>query len=193
MSRWSFPSSTDVALVVVLSAALAGCSDDGTSCGPGDAPADGITLTVGGETVTYGSFTASVNNDCTDFASGVISVSIHGSQIGGTGALTLCLPRPDLIGAEAVPFSPTRLPPAAGDRLQLVDASATLAGGCTVARDAAATPAASATFTGYCGGGADPAGYALGLDGAVNLMRTCPGGGDAVTAAVAGAAAVTVQ
>ena len=43
--------------------------------GPGAAPAAGITLTVGGETVTYGGFTSSVNNDCTITGSGVISVS----------------------------------------------------------------------------------------------------------------------
>jgi hypothetical protein len=194
MSRWSSPSSTDplaAALVAALALVCAGCSDDAPRCGPEGAPADGITLSIGGETVTYGSFTASINNDCTIAGSGVISVSIHGSQVGGTGSLTLCLPRPDLIGAAAVPLSPPTLPPDPADRVQLVDASASLAADCTVARDPGGAPAAQATFTGYCAG--DPAGYALALAGTLALRRTCPAGTDTVGGTIAGAAAVVVQ
>src|SRR5688572_29815149 len=99
MPRSPFRSPTELLLVLSAAAALAGCSDD-DSCGPGSAPAAGITLTVGGETVTYDGFTASENNDCTVQGSGVISVSVHGSQAGGSQALTLCLPRPDLLGVE---------------------------------------------------------------------------------------------
>ena len=91
-----------------------------------------------------------------------------------------------------MPFAPTRLPPDPADRAQLIDASATLAAGCTLARDPAAAPAATAAFAGYCAGGADPAGYALTLDGSVGLRRTCPAGPDAVTGTVAGTVAVAI-
>ena len=89
-----------VALAVAALAAAA-CSDDAT-CGPGAIGATGLTLTIGAETVTYGGFTASANNDCTIAGSGVISVSVHGAQVGGSAALTLCLPRPAPLGQ--VPF-----------------------------------------------------------------------------------------
>ncbi len=180
-------------MVALVAAAMiaGGCSDD-ASCGPGAAGAT-LTLTVGGEVVTYGEFTSSVNNDCTIFETGVISVTIHGNQIGGTGALTLCLPRPDLLDAETVAFAPTRLPPAADDRVQLVDASATLAASCSIVREQASVPAATATFTGYCAGGTDPAGYGLTLAGAVGLRRTCAGNTESVAGTLAGSAAVAAQ
>lgn len=192
MSPWSCPSTSSL-VVAALVAALAACSDDGgPACGPGDAPAAGLTLTIAGEAVTYGGFTAGVNNDCTDFSSGVISVTIHATQVGGTGTLTLCVPRPDLITGEPVTVTASQNPPGPTERLQLVDASATLASGCTVARDPQVAPAATGTFTGYCDGGADPAGYALALAGTAGLRRTCPAGMDAVTGTFAGAAAVAL-
>lgn len=207
MQPWSSPSSTDpvtaarrtsrravatTAACLVVAALAAGCSDD-AQCGPGAAPADGLTVTIAGETVTYGGFTASINNDCTVAGSGVISVSVHGTQVGGTGTLTLCLPRPDLLGGEPVALAPTRLPPDPGDRVQLIDASATLAAGCSVVRSSSSAPSATATFTGYCAGGTDPAGYALGWTGTIGLRRTCPAGMDDVAGTVGGAVAVAVD
>ncbi|HVV81967.1 MAG TPA: hypothetical protein VHE35_02765 [Kofleriaceae bacterium] len=206
MPRSSFPSTTRLRERLAIGALLAGaalaagCGDDGnggdvdaSQCGPGGAPADGLTLTVDGETVTYGGFTSSVNNDCTIAGSGVISVSIHATQVSGTGSFTLCLPRPDLLGAAPVPLAPTRLPPQADDRVQLIDSSATLSGGCTLARDPVAPPSATVTFTGYCAGGTDPAGYALGMSGTIGVTRTCAGNSLGVSAAVAGTVAVAVQ
>ena len=188
-------STTEVLLALALGVAglgLTGCSDDAT-CGPGDAPAAGATLTVEGTTISYGGFTASVNNDCTDFASGVISVSVHGTQAGTSQALTLCLPRPDLLGAEPAALVPSRTPPMASDRVQVVDVSADLGNGCTVAQDPAAVPTGTARFTGYCDGGADPAGYALALTGTVMLRRTCGGTVDTVTGTLGGRVAVVKQ
>lgn len=180
------------ASLAIAALAAAGCSDDAT-CGPGAVGASGLTLTVGGETVTYGGFTASVNNDCTIAGSGVISVSVHGTQVAGASALTLCLPRPDLLGAEAAPLAPSRVPPLAEDRVQVIDASATLAGGCTAAIDPTLAPSGTARFDGYCADGADPAGYALTLTGTVPVRVTCGGGGPtAMTATLGGAAAVAV-
>lgn len=183
-------------VAVTLTAALAlvgaACSGDDDACGPGDAPAAGITLTVGGETATFGGFTASVNNDCTIAGSDVISVSVHGTQVGGSAALTLCLPRPDLLGATPVALVPSRVPPLADDRAMVIDSSAVLAGGCTVQKDVATSPAGTAAFLGYCDGGADPAGYALELTGTVPLVRTCGSTMDSVTGTLAGRVAVTL-
>ena len=187
------PSPTDrwlAAAVLAAAAALAGCSDDAT-CGPGAAAADGLAVTIGGETVHVGGFTASANNDCSIAGSGVISVSIHGTQVGAAAPLTLCLPRPDLIGATPVPLVPGRVPPLADDRAQVIDASATLAGGCTAALDPAMAPTGTAQVAGYCGAGTDPAGFALTLTGTVPVQITCPSGTTAGTAQLAGTVAVT--
>jgi hypothetical protein len=193
MQRSPFRSNTELAVVLFAAAAcLAGCSDDDGSCGPGSAPAAGATLTVGGETVTYGGFSASVNNDCTLGASGVISVTVHGRQSGGTSALTLCLPRPDLLGSDAVPLVPSRVPPMESDRAQLIDSTAMLMGGCTVQKDPTMQPSGTATFLGYCDGGENAAGYAIALAGTVPLVRTCGTTMDNVTGTLGGTVAVTV-
>ena len=124
-------SSTDARVAAAALLALAAaCSDDAT-CGPGAAPAAGLVLTIGAETAAFGGFTASVNNDCTVPGSDVISVSVHGTQTGQTSALTLCLPRPDLLGRDPVALAPSRVPALATDRVQVIDASASLAAGCT--------------------------------------------------------------
>ncbi len=191
MPRSPFPSRTELTLVAAALAALSvGCPGDDDSCGPGGAPAAGITLTVGGETITYGEFTASVNNDCTISGSGVISVSVHGSQTGGSQALTLCLPRPDLLGVEPVLLVPSRVPPLADDRAMVIDSSAALAAGCTVQKDVTMAPSGTARFVGYCDSGAHPSGYALELTGTVPLVRTCGATMDNVIGTLAGTVAV---
>ena len=191
MQRSLFRSSTSVVLGLLL---LAGCpgDDDGT-CGPGGAPASGLTMTVDGETVTYGAFTASVNNDCTIQGAGVISVSVHGSQDGGGSAFTLCLPRPDLLGAEPVALVPSRVPPMDGDRAMVIDASGALAGGCTVQKDAAGVPSGTATFLGYCSGGEDPAGYAIEVSGTIPLVKTCGADVTNVSGTLGGRVAVALE
>lgn len=187
-----YRSSIELAGAALAALALTACSDDAT-CGPGTTPAAGITLTVGAETITYGGFTASVNNDCTIAGSGVISVSVHGAQVGGAAPLTLCLPRPDLLGSGAVALAPSRVPPAADDRVQVIDASASLAAGCTATIDVSMAPTGTARFDGYCGDGDDPAGYALSLTGSLPLVVTCGGIPTAMTGTLGGAAAVTIQ
>ncbi|MBK9032364.1 MAG: hypothetical protein IPL61_13810 [Myxococcales bacterium] len=178
------------AALIVLAAGA--CSDDAV-CGPGAAPADGMIVSIGTEAVTYGGFTASANNDCTIAGSGVISVSVHGTQVDGGSALTLCLPRPDLLGPSSSQLAPSRVPPLATDRVQVIDASATFAGGCTATLDPTLTPIGEATFAGYCADGADPAGYAMTINGQLPLRVTCPAGTTAMTATITGTVAVAVQ
>lgn len=175
---------------LLVATALVGCSDDAT-CGPGSAAADGLAVTIGGETVRFAGFTASANNDCSIAGSGVISVSIHGTQAGAAAPLTLCLPRPDLLAATPVPLVPGRVPPQADDRVQVIDASAALAGGCTAALDPAQAPSGTAAVAGYCGDGTDHAGFALTLTGTVPVLITCPAGTTAGTANLTGTVAVT--
>jgi hypothetical protein len=177
----------------LLAALAGGCSDDGDdACGPGDG-LPGISLTVGGETVTYAGFSASENNDCTLQASGVISVSVHGTQTGGASPFTLCLPRPDLLGADPVALVPSRVPPMDGDRAMVIDSSAALAAGCTVEKDVSMAPTGNARFLGYCDGGKNTAGYALEVTGTVPLLRTCAGGpAEHVMGTLAGSVAVDV-
>lgn len=200
MRRSPFRSPTDasraLALVVALggAGALAGCGDD-DSCGPGAAPADGLTLTVGGETVTYSGFTASPNNDCrlATAPEGVISVTVEATQVGGTFPFVLCLPRPDLLGAEAVPLAPSRPTPIETDRVMVVDTSASISGGCTIAKDVTQMPSGTARFLGYCDGGANSAGYAIELSGTVPLVRTCGAMMENVTGTLAGTVAVAIE
>lgn len=192
--RSRFRSSTERALgVAALALAAAACSDDAT-CGPGSAPADGITVTIGAETVRYGSFTSSVNNDCTPAGNPVISTTIQGVQQGGTAAISLCMPRPDQLGAEPSPLTGNHVPPLAADLVQLFDVSVMLAGGCTARLEIGAIPSGTASFGGYCAGGTDPAGYALTLSGAAPVVVTCPAGpATTMTATLAGTAAIDAQ
>ena len=153
---------------------LAGCPSDDETCGPNGAPAAGIVASDVDVTITYGNLEAGINNDCPDSAApeGVISVSIHGTQVDGPGLITLCISRPDLIAQQEqalgadVPGSPVRV----------VDVTGTV-DSCSYELDPARIPTGKATTSGLCGvNGADPAGFALSLDGAVGLVRTCPTG-----------------
>lgn len=186
------PSSTDrvAALAVALvAAAAAGCSDD-AACGPGAATADGVTLTVDGTEVRYQGFLGGRNNDCNIAGSGVVSVTVAGTQVGDTSPLTLCLPRPDLLDGTPVALSHDRIPPAADDRAQLIDAGATLAAGCRARLDGTRPITATASFTGLCAAGADPAGFALTLSGTIPVEVICPDATTPTTATLAGTVAI---
>ena len=155
----------------VIAAAGAGCSDD--SCGPGDAPVNGLVASDSQITLTYGQLGAAQNNDCRDpdAPAGVISLTIRGMQTDATGFITLCVARPDLLAKQAQALGPD----AAGSEVRLVDLSGT-ASTCrfTIDRTASAQPiTGSVTSSGLCGNGSDAAGFALALDGAVSLARTC--------------------
>lgn len=198
MSRSRSRSSTESLAAAALALALAACADDGgTSCGFGAAPPNGITATIDGEVIRYTSFTSSVNNDCTLFDSGVISITIQGVQEGVTPDppnMALCLPRPDLLGSSPSPLAPSRVPPDPSDRVQLFDVSAVTAAGCTVTQEVATTPTGTAAFDGYCEGGTSDVGYALTLDGSVPVVVTCTGmPARTTTAFLAGTAAIVAE
>lgn len=169
------------ALAIAAVLALGGCGNDNIVCGPEDAPADGVTLTVGADTVNIGSWTSSANNDCP--ADGhPISLTLDGIQSGGTFHTTFCLPRPDELGGSF----------AIDDALHLevVNVSAEL-DGCTVVRDSSQSPTGTIEFTGYCSDGSHPAGYAIEFEASVPGIQICNMVETPVTIELGGRAAVT--
>lgn len=152
-------------------------------CGPGDAPAAGLTATVPAGPIEYGGFTSVQARDC-----GPDSITIDGEQQGEAGPiiphLTLCVPLPDSVGDGPIALGLTD-----DDVVRLVDANANL-GDCTYALDRTEPPPATIEFVGFCDEGLDPAGYSIVLQGTVNLLRTCATGNEEVTATLGGEVAV---
>lgn len=138
-------------------------------------------------TLTYGNLSSLSGNDCPDPSapSGVISLSIEGAQVGGTGLVTFCIGRPDLL-EEGRTLGST----ASMGQIRVVDFSG-MANGCTFALDSAMPPAGMAKGTGVCKNGTDPAGFALELNGTVNVRRTCGTAIDTIALTLAGKVAVT--
>lgn len=166
MSQSRFLSAISAAVAV---AALGpGCSDN--TCGPGGAPTAGLVASGDALTLTYGQLTSGLNNDCpaSGAPSGVISLTIDSTQTDGTGRLTLCVGRPDLLAQQAQALGHD----VAGAEVRLIDVRGT-AGGCSYTIDRGQPVTGNATSTGLCGNGGDPAGFALAIDGGASLTRTC--------------------
>jgi hypothetical protein len=180
MSRSRFRSSIELALAIAA-AGLGACSGD--TCGPTSAPVDGLTLAGTGVDVAYTMLGASGNNDCpeTGAPSTVVSLTIAGTQRGGSFPITLCVPRPDRLSAAPV---------ALGTAVQIVDLSADLGGGCTLTKATTGAITGTASVTGLCGAGEDPAGFALSIDGVVPMKRTCAAGTDVLDLALKGTISV---
>jgi hypothetical protein len=166
--------------------AAAGCSDD--PCGPGGAPAVGLTATGAGVNLSYGNLVGGLNNDCPapDAPAGIVSLTLQGGQSGGTGRMTLCVRRPDLLAQGAQPLGHD-VPDA---EVLLIDVTGA-ASGCSFTIDRSQPPTGTATTAGLCGNGSNPAGFALSLDGSVSLTRTCGAAVDSVQLSLAGTVAVT--
>jgi len=184
MSLSRFLSSTSVTCLVGLGAAGCGGGDD--SCGPGSAPAVGVVASGGSVSISYGTLSGSPNRDCPDAAApdGVISLSIMGTQSGGSGLITLCIGRPDLLAKQALSFGAEP-----GAQVHVIDLNGS-ASNCTLTIDRNTPPSGTATSTGMCGNGADPAGFAMVLDAALTLTRTCGATVDSVPVTLRGSVAV---
>jgi hypothetical protein len=174
------------ALVAAL-AACAGCSacSGGGPCGA--ACRRRVEVTAGAESLVFGEFTSSPNNDCP--ADGApTALTVDGRQsTAPTFHFTLCLPAPTrpAISRRARP----------GGVVQVVSINGQLAGDCLLGVDRTGSFAGrTIQFGGYCGGGRDPAGYAIRLSGTLPGTRTCPGPvSEPVTIELGGSAAVTAQ
>jgi hypothetical protein len=169
------------------SGAVDGGVDHAASCGPGDAPQVGVVASGTGVTINYGALSGSPNRDCPDAAApdGVISLSIMGTQSGGSGLITLCIGRPDLLAKQALSLGAE---PAA--QVHVIDLNGS-AGTCTLTIDRSTPPTGTATSTGMCGNGGDPAGFALVLDATMTLTRTCGSTVDSVPVTLRGRVAVS--
>lgn len=176
-----FRSATEALVIVAMLGC--GCGGDDATCGPvGDEP--GISVATTSDTATFATFTASANNDCPNVGSPT-AVTISGSQEGGAGSIILCLSRPEDVGSSAVDVDFT-------GALQLVSVSATL--DCPVLVERNEPASLSATFTGFCGDGVDPAGFTLALDGQLAMRKQCDGQAEeAITVTVSGSAAVAAE
>ncbi len=189
-SRSPSPTSSLAGAGFALAAALGptGCNGD-DACGPGDAPSTGLVASSDMVTLSYGNLSALVGNDCPDPAApeGVISLSIEGRQTGDPlGLITFCIPRPDLLmeGDRTLGLITS------GADVRIVDLGGN-AGGCSFRLDSMQPPTGSAQATGVCDNGDSPDGFALSLDGAVTLRRTCGGTTDSVAVTLRGPIAVS--
>jgi hypothetical protein len=192
MPRSRFRSATSAALALAMGSALAlagaGCGDGGDSCGPGDAPDTGLVASGSASTLTFGQLTSRVGNDCPSSGApaGVISLTIESTQTDGTGLLTLCVGRPDLLATRAMGLG-CDIP---GVDVRIIDLVGTTTG-CTYVFDDELAVTGTAATTGMCGNGADDAGFALTVDGTASLTRTCGATVDTVPITLRGRVAVT--
>jgi hypothetical protein len=174
---------------ISLALLLAACPNGGDDCGVGDAPASPINATNGTDiTLAYENLSSLAGNDCPDAAapSGVVSLSIEGTQIGNPGGrLTFCTGRPDLLkNGRALGTTQSM------GEIRIIDFSGA-ANGCTFTLDSSMPPTGTAKGTGVCKNGTDAAGFALEITGTVNLRRTCGMAIDSVALTLSGKVAVT--
>jgi hypothetical protein len=153
-------------LVSAWAATCAGCSDD-SRCGPGKAATGDVVvadLGTSGVVLRFHELVARANNDCpaVDAPAGVVSLTISGTAVNGRLPLTLCIPRPDLLGGARQ----------LGADVQVVDVVGEDAG-CTYRQLRPSAPSGSVTGSGVCGNGRDAAGFALDFAGEVSIERTC--------------------
>ena len=96
---------------------VAACSaDPGTTCGTGSASPT-IDVVAASTTLTYGELRSSVANDCSDTTSGIISLTIQSTQVGGAGVFALCIVRPDKLASGQALGTDVRVVDAGAQRL----------------------------------------------------------------------------
>jgi hypothetical protein len=177
--------------LLLISVAVAGSACGGDdACGPGSAPQAGLLASANGIVLTYGNLQSGLNNDCpsSDAPAGVTSLTIIGTQTDGSGGITMCVSRPDLLAAGSLALGPDL----AGSPVRLIDLNGSTANGCTYALDTTRLPTGSIAATGLCGDGSDVAGFALTASGAVPLTQTCAGSaGVSVGVTLTGSVAVS--
>jgi hypothetical protein len=181
-------SRSHISVIAGFGAVLAaGCGDSADSCGPGGAPGTGLVASRDAVTLTYGDLGAGRNNDCpaSDAPAGVISLTIHGTQTDGSGQLTLCVARPDLLAKQAQALGGD----VAGTPVRVIDIAGS-ATNCSFDLDRSQPVTGTATSSGLCGNGTDPAGFALVIDGALSLTRTCGATVDSLSVTLRGRVAV---
>ena len=178
----SSPSRSRSLTSLLLLVAAAGCGGDDSTCGPG-AASGSVLASADTVDIEFDNFSAGLNNDCpaADAPSGVVSLTIFGHQpeidgsgFFGGGEITLCVSRPDQLASQSLALGGDN----AGSPVRIIDLSASLGPtsqvpACSFALDTTRIPTGTASASGLCGNGSDSAGFALTIDGAVSLTRTC--------------------
>lgn len=190
MSHSPFPLRTSrfsLALVSTLAVGCAGCGDD--ECGPMGAENAALLASSSDVVLTYGNLTALAGNDCpaVDPPAGVVSLSVEGRQTDGTGLITFCIPRPDILEGERRNLG-TSLSMA---EIRIFDLTGSDANNCTYTFDSTRPPTGFASGVGVCSNGTDPQGFGMDFDGAISLRRTCGATVDTVAVTLTGLVAVT--
>lgn len=179
MLRLLFLSSISVSLVGLS----AGCGDD--DCGPGGAPQSGL---VAGDTdvqLNFGALVSGVNNDCSDPATpDIISLTIAGSQVGGPGLVTLCVPHPDLL-SDGVPLD------ASTTGVRVIDLNGET-NGCSYTLEPGRPTTGTVSASGLCDVGANKSGFALTVDGSLSLHQDCGTSSGTIAVSFDGTVAVAV-
>ena len=165
-------------ILLTISAALLGCPNHSEDCGPplgSGATAFGLVV---GTTIdaTYGDLVAGANNDCpgSGAPSGVVSLTITGSEMGSGGIITVCVPRPDEFASA---------PASLGSGVEIVDFTGG-EGSCSFAIDRTQPITGTVSADGLCGEGS--AGFALTFDGGFTVDRTCGSAMDTVPITLTG-------
>ena len=166
----------------------ASCSDD--ECGPMGAPKDGLTASSVEVTLSYGNLLSRAGSDCpvADAPPGVIALTIEGRQTDGTGFITLCIPRPDLLELGNRSLGHT----SSTADIRIIDVEGT-ANNCSYSIDQTRPPTGKGAGLGVCANGTDQAGFAIDLDGAISLRRTCGTTVDTIAVKLAGKIAVEAE
>ncbi len=151
------------------------CDGTESTCGPGDASNQGLTLSIESASLIFGNATTSPNNDCS-VSGAPTSLTLDIIQLNPAPvmrrALTLCVPHPDQLDAALALTSD-----AVTTGVQIIDLFAD-SEGCLISLDRSRPPMGTATFTGVCDDGTHSAGYALELSGQLPATRACQGQAD---------------
>jgi hypothetical protein len=167
MSRSPFHSAISLALVA---SGVAACGDGDDRCGPGPIAEQGLVASSADVVLTFDDLTALAGNDCPDpmAPEGVISLSLEGTQIDGTGLITLCIPRPDLLmmGQRTIGTFTSMAD------VRIIDLMGTY-NNCMFNLDTTRPPLGEASARGVCDNGTHVEGFRLDIDGSLSLRRNC--------------------
>jgi hypothetical protein len=90
----------------------------------------------------------------------VISLTLEGEHKDGPGLITFCVPRPDQLAKQPAPLN--------SEQARIIDLNGEV-GGCRYQFDAARPVTGTFAASGLCDAGANKAGYAITIDGALSL------------------------
>jgi len=144
---------------------FAGCGDE--VCGPEPGLPTTLNAAIGTETVSYGEWRSSPNNDCGE-TGGPVSLTLEAIQVGTSRGFTLCFPRPDkLSGTVDI---------ASSNLVQVIDVFADLEPDCLASLDRTKANAGTINFSGVCDDGTAAEGYSMEMQIDLPMTVTCSAG-----------------